>query len=204
MPADIIAIAQREVGVHEHGGNNCGQRVEEYLAAVGLGAGNPWCAAFVAWCMQRASVQGWPATGDTWALEDWARAHDCLTPHPAAGDVFLLLGSDGRPMHTGLVASVTSSTAIATIEGNTGMASDTDGDGVARKSRAIQACRFIRWQIVLQPAARVMCDGREIHCHPQESLGVTRVDLRPLCDALDVTIDRQTDGIITLRRSSHV
>ena len=78
MIKDVLKIARAEVGVAEVGGNNRGRRVEEYLAAVGLGPGNPWCAAYVAWVMRQAEVRGWPMTGDTWALEDWAREHGCL------------------------------------------------------------------------------------------------------------------------------
>ena len=142
--ASVLMVASHEVGVHEQGGNNHGPRVEEYLASVGLGAGNPWCAAFVAWCLQQAGVRGWPMTGDTWSLEDWARARGCLMAEPQAGDVFLLLGADGRPVHTGLVERVVGDQ-VATIEGNTGMASDTDGDGVARKARPVASCAFIHW-----------------------------------------------------------
>ena len=45
-----------------------------------------------------------------------------------------------------LVKAVNSDgTTIATIEGNTGLRSDTDGDGVARKTRRIFDCSFVRW-----------------------------------------------------------
>lgn len=148
----VLFVASQEVGVHEVGGNNCGPRVEEYLRAVGLGAGNPWCAAFVCWCLQKAKVKGGPCTGDTWTIEAWAQNHNCLynenPAHPEAplrGDIFLLLDSNNRPMHTGLVTEVHTNGTVSTIEGNTGLQSDTDGDGVARKSRRIQDCSFVRW-----------------------------------------------------------
>jgi len=154
-----LAAARAEVGVREVGGNNHGPRVEDYLRAVGLGAGNPWCAAFVAFVLRQAAVKGWPMTGDTWALEDWARANGCLHEDPQAGDVFLLLGSDGRPIHTGFVTSVDGRW-VWTIEGNTGGPSDTDGDGVFNKRRPIAGMRFVRWADVLAPgkppAARVV------------------------------------------------
>lgn len=47
LPLDV---ALGEVGVKERGGNNRGPDVEKYLGAVGLGRGNPWCAAFTSWC----------------------------------------------------------------------------------------------------------------------------------------------------------
>ena len=145
----VLSIARRELGVHESGGNNRGPRVEEYQAAVGIGPDvggdpQPWCAAMVAWVMRQAAVQGWPMTGDTWAIEDWGRTHGVLHETPARGDVFLLLGSNGRPIHTGFVTSVAGGR-VGTLEGNTGGPSDTDGDGVYAKSRPVAACLYVRW-----------------------------------------------------------
>lgn len=167
MIAEVLRVARGEIGVHESGGNNCGPRVKEYLAAVGLPQGNPWCAAFVAWCFQRAGLERWPATGDTWAIETWARQQKVLNVVPEPGDVFLLLGSDGKPIHTGFVTSVAGGrdhTAfltsvpygrIGTTEGNTGGPSDTDGDGVYAKSRPMGSCNFVRWaRSDMRPAKR--------------------------------------------------
>ena len=50
----LIEIAQREVGVREVGGINCGVRVREYQRATDLrpfGAW-PWCAAFTSWVIR--------------------------------------------------------------------------------------------------------------------------------------------------------
>lgn len=199
----VLQLAKKELGVREEGGNNRGSRVEAYLSAVGLGAGNPWCAAFVCWVMKSAGVKGFPMTGDTWELEAWAEREGILVNNPMAGDVFLLLDAQGKPMHTGFVAGVSSSMMIDTIEGNTGVASDTDGDGVARKSRLIRGCRYIRWSKALAKPPRIMYDGREILCHPAEELGVTRVDLRSLCKALGFSVDAQNlekSGEILLRK----
>jgi len=154
----VLAVARREIGVKEQGPNNCGPRVKEYLAAVGLPEGNPWCAAWVAWCFQRASVHRWPMTGDTWALETWGRQQKVLKVVAEPGDVFLVRGSNGRPIHTGLVSSVAGNR-IGTIEGNTGGPSDTDGDGVYAKTRPMGACDFIRWiysDVRWKPAEKVL------------------------------------------------
>lgn len=52
-----LAIARRELGVHEiAGGPNA--RIGQYLATVGGHAGDNWCAAFVAWCLTQAGVKG--------------------------------------------------------------------------------------------------------------------------------------------------
>lgn len=148
-----IAGAEADAHVHEVGGNNLGPRVEQYLASVGLGGGQPWCAAFVSWCLRQAGVTVEPFTGDTWTIEDWARSKgelfnaDLARPQaPQRGDVFLLLSaSTGRPTHTGFVEYVSSNGTFGSIEGNTGGSSDTDGDGVFRKTRAARDCEFARW-----------------------------------------------------------
>lgn len=156
----VLNWARSEVGVKEEGGNNRGPRVAEYLASVGLGVGEPWCAAFIAFCFTKAagSQCGWPMTADTWTIRDWAKANGCLHESPEAGDVFLIYNSAG-PTHTGFVASVQGEY-VWTIEGNTGGGSDTDGDGVHHKKRLISGMRFVRWADVLgpdrPPAARVV------------------------------------------------
>ncbi len=42
-------------GAGEIGGNNKGKWVKKYLQPVGLGEGNPWCAAFLSWCFLQAA-----------------------------------------------------------------------------------------------------------------------------------------------------
>jgi hypothetical protein len=46
-----VALAELDAGAGEIGGNNRGRWVRKYLAPAGLGEGNPWCAAFVSWCV---------------------------------------------------------------------------------------------------------------------------------------------------------
>ena len=50
--AALIAVCEREAakGVRETG-KNAGEDVEKYQRSVGLSKGNPWCAAFVSWCV---------------------------------------------------------------------------------------------------------------------------------------------------------
>lgn len=148
----VLSAAAKEVGVTEVGGNNRGKRVEQYLASTGLGPGNPWCAAFVSFVLLEAGIDDGPRSADTWALEAWAKKHDCLynesisnREQPKRGDIFLLLNSSNRPIHTGFVVDVKGDGTFTTIEGNTGIKSDTDGDGVARKLRRVFDCSFIRW-----------------------------------------------------------
>lgn len=55
-------IYTAEIGVREASGRNDGPRVEEYLRYTHLKPGNPWCAAFVCWCLGQAGVPN-PRTG---------------------------------------------------------------------------------------------------------------------------------------------
>lgn len=153
MAEQVIKIAASEVGVEEQGGNNRGKRVEEYLHSVGLGPGDPWCAAFVAWCLREAGVKlgtdGWPRTGYCPTIETWAKSNKCLSRTPRRGDVFLLLDSEG-PYHTGFVSEVNSDGTVDTIEGNTNRGGSADGDGVFRRKRYVSSCSFVAWHKVLR------------------------------------------------------
>ena len=51
--ARLVALARREIGTREAGGNNRGARVEEYQQATWLNpAPWPWCAAFTCWLLR--------------------------------------------------------------------------------------------------------------------------------------------------------
>ena len=163
---DLIEIAAKEVGIHEDGGNNCGKRVEEYLASVGLTRGNPWCAALVSWVFQQAGIEGWPSSGDTWAFRSWAQREKCYSKVPSHGDVFLLLDSQGDPMHTGFVTDITGDM-VHTIEGNTGGGSTADGDGVYVRARPVRDCMYVHWQDKLHRSA----EGKSIKAFWHDSHG---------------------------------
>lgn len=55
--AITIAKAYAAAHTHEDGGNNHGDQVQFYLRMVGLGAGQPWCCAFVYTCLVKAFAQ---------------------------------------------------------------------------------------------------------------------------------------------------
>lgn len=175
--ATVLLVASNEVGQHEIGGNNRGPRVEQYLAAVDVPPGEPWCAAFVAWVMAQAGVQGWERTGFCPRLYSWAKERGMLRKEASPGDVFLLLDGPGPngACHTGFVERVNAGY-IATIEGNTGMASDRDGDGVCRKSRAAYDCAFIHWQDALHLAATAPEPSHAIKVYWHDGRGSAVVD----------------------------
>lgn len=221
----VLQVAAAEVGVHEVGGNNRGPRVEEYIRACGANPGDPWCACFTSWSLLEAGVRGVPPTADTWAVENWAAGKGVLYGQtglsevkrggPARGDFFLLLHyRDRRPRHMGFVAGVAGDI-IQTIEGNTGLLSETDGDGVESKRRNWRAwpnMHFVRWAEAPGVAweappkpFRVSYEKPDgswgtIDCSPDNQAGTTRVALRPLAEALGWRVDASgyAHGLIRL------
>lgn len=138
---EAMHVAVDEIGTKEVGGNNRGRRVEEYLAACRLPPGQPWCAAFVVWCYDRAAeAHGfrnplprighvgklWRAGAAHWKSDIptlWAVAchQEDPTDHASSG-------------HTGIVIAI-SPAFITTVEGNTNEAGSREGGAVLIKSR---------------------------------------------------------------------
>lgn len=127
-------------------GSNSGPEVEEYLASVGLGKGNPWCAAFIYWCFQQAAKalgSENPCVRHGHVLTTWAKCapRQRITTQQALanpslikpGLVFIMdTGAPGGAGHTGIVEKVVAGV-IHTIEGNTDGAGSREGTGVFRK-----------------------------------------------------------------------
>ena len=150
-----LAWAASQVGVKEKGSNR-GPAVEAFQRAVGLtGGGHPWCAAFVAWCIQQAEADhpARPVAG-AGAVRNWvkaARSQGLCRSQPARGDLFYWLDSRGRG-HIGWVTQRLPFGRFLTIEGNTDAESGSrEGDGVYRRIRSVSALRrqheggFITW-----------------------------------------------------------
>lgn len=145
----VLFVAATQVNVTECPPNtNSGLKVEEYLETVGLTKGQPWCAAFVAWCGRVALKKDWPLplTGGCQALSVAAQAKGWQVERPAVGDVFLLwFPKLNRFAHTGFIEAITGKQ-ITTLEGNTSGAGSREGWGVFRRTRSFgTADRFIRW-----------------------------------------------------------
>lgn len=139
--------AASQLGVRELPKNR-GPKVEEYLASVGLRAGEPWCAAFVYWCIERACRELaknnlFPRTGLCERIRHWAIEKQRLVREPKPGDVFLVL-EGGRAHHTGFVESVTGRV-VTTLEGNTNLANSREGVGVFRRRRMVSSLLYVRW-----------------------------------------------------------
>ena len=151
-----VAAAEADAKVREVGGANKGSRVEEYQRAVSLRPGDPWCAAFVAWCMmQSRSSLAPPAWCSGSAITTWQKGSRKAGPAAACTPLFndyrgrIKAGwvwvrakdSSGAAEarrgnwvqgHCGIVVAVDSS-GFHTVEGNTNAAGSRDGDGVYRK-----------------------------------------------------------------------
>ena len=159
----LVVIARREVGTREGAVNNTGARIVEYQGATWLQPGAwPWCAAFTCWIMRELledqAVREYLSSyfkrpGLTFAQADKLRCRDASafgwekwaaaagfevlpeTSLAKAGDFVVFDFS-----HIGLVVQDQTSVtqAIRTIEGNTNLKGQRDGqggDGVWEKER---------------------------------------------------------------------
>jgi len=155
LPAAIVKLATKEVGVEEVDGSNCGPRVNEYKSATNLPPKEswPWCAAFVCWVVREAmALMGVeetptfarPKTAGAWDFENWSRAQDdsTQTRKPAAndiqpGDIVIFTFS-----HIGIATSGPDDNGnVHTVEGNTDTAGSREGGGVFQKIRHVSKIR---------------------------------------------------------------
>lgn len=161
--ARIKRIYDSQIGVRETR-PNAGPQVEKYLRYVGLGHGQPWCAAFVCWVLAEAGLRnprsGWSPDLFTESKVVWKRttltgtvnqklanrkyvppaastATRKVAATPAPGDVFgIYFPEKKRIAHCGFVDAWNGSW-VTTVEGNTNGSGDRDGDGVYRKRRQV-------------------------------------------------------------------
>jgi hypothetical protein len=143
-----IAEGYAAAGIREVGGNNRGDEVEFFLRLVGIGPGEPWCAAFVSACIVKAHARAlglpedraalivqapaasaalMPLSGLCRALASAARHAGLFRPRgyvPVRGDLALFDFTSPQerlvePHHVGFVRGVQPNGALATVEGNT-------------------------------------------------------------------------------------
>lgn len=159
IKAASVAEGFADAKITEEGGENRGVQVEKFLRGVGLGAGNPWCAAFVRYCEGKAEAflkvagdktvdipDSFPVSGYVPDFENWGRKNGgwitidqaregLITPQP--GDLALFyFAAKGRTAHIGIVTG-TWEGGVLTVEGNTsgGPGVNRDGDSVFRRRR---------------------------------------------------------------------
>jgi len=122
--------------------SNRGPRVDEMLRVAHCGPGNPWCAAFVTWCLLKScwdpfsDVPGqgvmYPASVVSWVA--WAKRSGRHRSAPARGH----LGYFDKPGETHIfwISHVLwGLEEVETIEGNTNTDGSRDGWEVARRHR---------------------------------------------------------------------
>lgn len=128
-----LTIAQGQLGVKEQGGNNRGPEVDQYLAAVGLDPGYPWCCAFLFWCFREAAkrlslVNPLPRTAS--ALRLWTLTEPiCRDSNPKPGYIYVLQHSPTTG-HVGIIESVAADGTIVEVSGNTSSTGSREGDSV--------------------------------------------------------------------------
>ncbi len=152
-----IDTALTYAGTVEHGGSNRGVRVERFLRSVGLGPGQPWCAAFVSYVLSAAKIraplngQGRPIRSGLAARFITARsirASEALRGVKAVpdGSVVIWRRGNGPFGHAGFAVRWRGGRG-ETVEGNTssGMSgSQANGDGVWQRTRTIQPGSYFR------------------------------------------------------------
>ncbi|MDR2463727.1 MAG: CHAP domain-containing protein [Verrucomicrobiales bacterium] len=163
LAAAIVSVARGELGVRETSRNQ-GAGIEKYWTATNYPDGyanrEPWCAAFVCWCV-RAALQltghytRLPQSASVSGLLNWARAasrdrvlewHDTAGGRvtPIAGDLVIFMPNFS---HVGIVEKFTADAGgVHTIEGNTNDAGQREGVAVMRKIRPLTLCgSFVRF-----------------------------------------------------------
>jgi len=169
----VQKIYTAEIGIRESTGKNDGKRIEDYLTYVGLGKGNPWCAAFICWVYGKAGVtnprSGWspvlfPESRIVWSRRRSLIKHSSLnikhsagpikhskfniqnSPGPRRADIFGIWFQDKKRIaHCGFIDDWQEKYVI-TVEGNTNESGSREGDGVYRKRRLISTVyKVARW-----------------------------------------------------------
>ncbi|PAW76810.1 MAG: hypothetical protein B9S32_13815 [Verrucomicrobia bacterium Tous-C9LFEB] len=150
----IAAVAEKELGVHETSPNQ-GPGIAKYWLATtypnGMIDRQPWCSAFVSWCVQEADQLSpllslpipprFPAVAQwrAWALANGCELFTFSDPSyiPMAGDILVL---SPKVSHITIIVrdgwqSTPDGRAAATVEGNSNDDGSRDGREVVRHLR---------------------------------------------------------------------
>lgn len=149
-----LLMAAQDADLHnvrEIGGANRGAMVETYLRSVGLGAGHPWCAAFVTYHLIQQGIDPDLLPQNAASVCNWlTRSKFTVHSDPkkaGRGDLFGWCDSRRWQGHIGFVVRVYRVLGvwwIETIEGNTNAEGSREGDGVYRKRRRVtKNMRFV-------------------------------------------------------------
>ena len=142
LTEQVIKEAHRHIGVKELT-RNSSPEIDGWLKRVGVGSGNPWCAAF-AWCVLDDAIKALgctnhlPPTASVHKLFTMAHQHHAWWTDPTPGVIFGIDHGGGLG-HCGIVLDV-DGVKLATIEGNTNEAGSREGNAVVVKQRNVLEC----------------------------------------------------------------
>lgn len=145
--ADLaLFVAKTQADIKEDG-NNAGPEVKRYLKLVGLKEGNPWCMAFVYWCVDQAAQKmgiANPLVMTGGVMRQWNETTCRKAPARSAGavqpgDIFIM-DFGGGTGHTGFVVEIKGSI-VKTIEGNTNDEGSREGYEVCYRERPISSIK---------------------------------------------------------------
>ena len=136
----LVYVYRSQIGVKELTGNNDGDQIWEYQKAGGIKIGQPWCAAYVAWCFQQAKIKaiksGWSPAWFNAKYVIYKKGIASLQEEPQQGDVAGLYYSKlGRYGHTFFIDYWSKSNFCITNEGNSNEDGSRDGNKVVKKKR---------------------------------------------------------------------
>ena len=143
--------ARNRIGIKEKPlGSNRGPEVDQFLTRSGVPFPNPWCMAFVYFCVDEAARKlarpnPIKKTASCQVLFLWARANGRLVSRPEEGDIFLVIGEGGH-CHTGFVNGPIVNNRFPTVEGNSNNDGSSNGTAVVSRTpgRLLSSCHYVR------------------------------------------------------------
>lgn len=142
----VIDTARHYIYVRELTGKNDGKEVEMFQKYAHIRKGDPWCAAFVTYCLTVCAVNE-PAIRTGLARNFMTKksipARQVLEGRAKVPNATIIIWAHGNGIsgHAGLNERQTAKNAFWTIQGNTGAGSGSkkwEGDGVYEKNASIQ------------------------------------------------------------------
>lgn len=138
--AALVYEARKWIGVREEGGDNRGPQVEAFQRAVdGKASGEPWCMAFVQFCLKQVGLDRFVYPSEHCLTVWWKSEKAQRINKPELGClVFWQHAGQEAAGHVGIVAEVFSDGRFMSIEGNTGAGPgvEREGDGVYLRERS--------------------------------------------------------------------
>lgn len=146
-----IALVEAKARVRETDGPNDSPRIRQYQAVCHIAPPEPYCAAFVCWCICQACQQlslPAPIRFSAYTPDLYRRCKPISSYEVQPGDLFFVYKphlDGGRIGHVGIVASLIEDGRFSTVEANTNIKGSRDGDGVyANFRRADETIYFAR------------------------------------------------------------